>query len=93
MEEKDASESQRSIREYNTGTYCFQNALLWPLMRQLNTDNAQGEFYLTDLVALLVRGGERVEGVVCEDEREVQGVNTIEDLARAQRDWEVLHRG
>jgi bifunctional UDP-N-acetylglucosamine pyrophosphorylase/glucosamine-1-phosphate N-acetyltransferase len=93
VEEKDASESQRSIREYNTGTYCFQNALLWPLMRQLNTDNAQGEFYLTDLVALLVRGGERVEGVVCEDEREVQGVNTIEDLARAQRDWEVLHGG
>jgi bifunctional UDP-N-acetylglucosamine pyrophosphorylase/glucosamine-1-phosphate N-acetyltransferase len=93
VEEKDASEEQRRITEYNTGTYCFENALLWPLIRQLDTDNAQGEFYLTDLIALLVRSGERVEGVVCADEREVQGVNTIEDLDRARRDWEELHRG
>lgn len=93
VEEKDASEEQRRISEYNTGTYCFRNALLWPLIRQLDTDNAQGEFYLTDLIALLVQSGERVEGVVCEDEREVQGVNTIDDLARARRDWEELHRG
>jgi bifunctional UDP-N-acetylglucosamine pyrophosphorylase/glucosamine-1-phosphate N-acetyltransferase len=93
VEEKDASEEQRRIREYNTGTYCFENALLWPLIRQLDTDNAQGEFYLTDLIALLVRSGERVQGVVCADEREVQGVNTIEDLDRARRDWEELHCG
>ncbi len=93
VEEKDASEEQRRIGEYNTGTYCFKNVLLWPLIRQLDTDNAQGEFYLTDLIALLVQSGERVEGVLCEDEREVQGVNTIEDLARARRDWEELHRG
>ncbi|HKI82860.1 MAG TPA: NTP transferase domain-containing protein [Candidatus Krumholzibacteria bacterium] len=93
VEEKDASEEQRRITEYNTGTYCFKNALLWPLIRQLDTDNAQGEFYLTDLIALLVRSGERVQGVVCEDEREVQGVNTLEDLARARSDWEEIHRG
>ena len=93
VEEKDASAAQRSIREYNTGTYCFDNSLLWPLLKDLDQDNAQGEFYLTDLIARLVDDGYPVEGVICDDEREVQGVNTVDDLKRAQRDWEVLTRG
>lgn len=86
VEEKDATDEQRAIREYNTGTYCFDNEVLWPALERLDTENAQGEFYLTDVIAILVREGHRVEGVVCEDEREVQGINTVEDLARAGRD-------
>jgi bifunctional UDP-N-acetylglucosamine pyrophosphorylase/glucosamine-1-phosphate N-acetyltransferase len=93
VEEKDATQQQRAVKEYNTGTYCFDNSRLWPLLHQLDTDNAQGELYLTDVIGLLVDQGSTVEAVVCEDEREVQGVNTLEDLARAQRDWEALHRG
>jgi bifunctional UDP-N-acetylglucosamine pyrophosphorylase/glucosamine-1-phosphate N-acetyltransferase len=93
VEAKDATDDQLLVREYNTGTYCFENPRLWPLLRRLDTDNAQGEFYLTDVISLLVDEGQFVEGVVCGDEREVQGVNTLEDLRRVQADWEDLHRG
>ena len=92
VEQKDATEEQREIREYNTGTYCFDNALLWPALRRLDQQNAQGEFYLTDVIEILVRDGHRVEGVVCADEREVQGVNTVDDLERAAADREDLRR-
>jgi UDP-N-acetylglucosamine diphosphorylase/glucosamine-1-phosphate N-acetyltransferase len=87
VEHKDASEAQREIREYNTGTWCFDNAKLWDLLGRLDTDNSQGEYYLTDVVEILVSDGELVEAVVCEDEREVQGINTVDDLARATADW------
>ena len=90
VEEKDATEEQRRIREYNTGTYCFDNALLWPALNRLDQENAQGEFYLTDVIAILVDDGHQVEGVVCADEREVQGINTVSDLERARRDFLLL---
>lgn len=86
VEHKDATEEQRRVREYNTGTWCFDNAKLWPVLARLDRNNVQGEYYLTDVVELLVRDAERVEGLVCTDEREVQGVNTLDDLARAARD-------
>lgn len=87
VEHKDANDEQREIREYNTGTWCFDNSLLWGLLDRLDTDNVQGEYYLTDVVELLVADGERVEGLICEDEREVQGINTVEDLEGATADW------
>jgi bifunctional UDP-N-acetylglucosamine pyrophosphorylase/glucosamine-1-phosphate N-acetyltransferase len=90
VEHKDASESQREIREYNTGTWCFDNAKLWGLLDRLDTDNSQGEYYLTDVVELLVADGQRVEAVICEDEREVQGINTVADLDRATTDWQEM---
>lgn len=86
VEQKDAAPEQLKIREYNTGTWCFDNRLLWDLLGRLGTDNAQGEYYLTDVVALLVADGHRVEALVCDDEREVQGINTVQDLARATSD-------
>lgn len=86
VEHKDATDEQRAIREYNTGSYCFRNDLLWPMLSRLGTDNAQGEFYLTDVVALLVGDGHHVAGVVCADERETRGVNTPNDLAAVERD-------
>ena len=90
VEQKDADPSQLSIREYNTGTWCFDNAMLWGLLDRLDTDNAQGEYYLTDVVELLVRDGALVEALVCGDEREVQGINTIDDLERAAADWAAM---
>jgi bifunctional UDP-N-acetylglucosamine pyrophosphorylase/glucosamine-1-phosphate N-acetyltransferase len=90
VEEKDATDEQRAIREYNTGTYCFDNRLLWDALDSLGTDNAQGEFYLTDVIAILVGAGHRVEGVVCDDEREVQGINTVADLRRAEADAQAM---
>lgn len=93
VEEKDATDEQRAIREYNTGTYCFDNALLWPALERLDTENAQGEFYLTDVIEILVDEGHRIEGVICEDEREVQGVNTVDDLQRAEKDQQAMRSG
>ena len=86
VEHKDATDTQRAIREYNTGTWCFDNAKLWSVLSWLDRDNAQGEYYLTDVVELLVGDGETVAASVCEDEREVQGINTVDDLERARRD-------
>ena len=90
VEHKDASEEQREIREYNTGTWCFDNTRLWDVLSRLDRDNAQGEYYLTDVVEHFVADGRRVAASVCEDEREVQGINTVEDLERAQRDLEAM---
>ena len=90
VEQKDAAEEQLSIREYNTGTWCFDNARLWGLLERLDTDNAQGEYYLTDVVELLVQDGALVEALICEDEREVQGINTVDDLERATADWAAM---
>lgn len=86
VEEKDATDEQRTIREYNTGTYCFRNDLLWDALDRVGSDNAQNEFYLTDVIEILVGDGQHVAGVVAPDEREVQGVNTVEDLKRAEAD-------
>jgi len=90
VEHKDASEEQRAIREYNTGTWCFDNEKLWNVLSRLDRDNAQGEYYLTDVVELLVAGGEPVAASVCADEREVQGINTVDDLQRAKRDLDAM---
>jgi bifunctional UDP-N-acetylglucosamine pyrophosphorylase/glucosamine-1-phosphate N-acetyltransferase len=93
VEHKDATDEQRKIREYNTGTWCFDNARLWSVLSRLDRDNAQGEYYLTDVVELFVGEGEVVAASVCEDEREVQGVNTVDDLERARRDREAMEDG
>jgi bifunctional UDP-N-acetylglucosamine pyrophosphorylase/glucosamine-1-phosphate N-acetyltransferase len=93
VEHKDATPQQRAVREYNTGTYCFRNELLWPYLARIDRRNAQGEYYLTDVIGLLVADGRTVEGAVCADEREVQGINTLDDLRRAERDLEVMSRG
>jgi bifunctional UDP-N-acetylglucosamine pyrophosphorylase/glucosamine-1-phosphate N-acetyltransferase len=90
VEQKDADPAQLRIREYNTGTWCFDNSTLWGLLDRLDTNNAQGEYYLTDVVELLVRDGAVVEALVCEDEREVQGINTVDDLERAAADWAAM---
>jgi bifunctional UDP-N-acetylglucosamine pyrophosphorylase/glucosamine-1-phosphate N-acetyltransferase len=93
VEHKDATPQQRAIREYNTGTYCFDNRRLWPALARVGRKNAQGEYYLTDVIGVLVADGQAVEGLVCEDEREVQGINTVDDLRRAERDLEEMRRG
>ena len=92
VEHKDASEAQRRIHEYNTGTYCFRNELLWSALSRVGRDNVQGEYYLTDVVGILVEDGHPILGIVCEDEREVQGVNTPQDLARVNADFDAMYR-
>jgi bifunctional UDP-N-acetylglucosamine pyrophosphorylase / glucosamine-1-phosphate N-acetyltransferase len=82
VEEADATEEQRAIDEINSATYAFDAARLADLVTKVDRENAQGEYYLTDVIGLLVARGERVLGLVA-DEVEGQGVNDRAQLAQA----------
>ncbi len=81
VEEKDASPAEREVREVNAGLYCADAAFLWKALARVGSHNAQGEFYLTDLVALAARKEPAVAVEV--DPLEASGVNDREELALA----------
>lgn len=83
VEEKDASPEQRQLTEINAGIYCVDIAFLFAALRQIGTDNKQGEMYLTDIVAIANREGHHVNRYVCADCSEVLGVNSRVELAQA----------
>lgn len=85
IEWKDASEEEREIREINAGFYCFRADFLWENIEKLESKNAAKEIYLTDLIALAVKAGEKVSAVVLENPLEGLGVNTQEELAAAEK--------
>ncbi len=85
VEHKDASESQRAIREVYTGIMAAPTAALKRWLARLTNRNAQGEYYLTDVVALAVADGVPVVGTVAHDETEVLGVNSALQLADLER--------
>ncbi|HSR54014.1 MAG TPA: bifunctional UDP-N-acetylglucosamine diphosphorylase/glucosamine-1-phosphate N-acetyltransferase GlmU [Acidobacteriota bacterium] len=84
VEEKDADEAQRKIREVNSGFYGFKASVLKPALSELDNDNAAGEYYLTDLLDILRSGGKRVRAVMAEDASETLGVNDRLQLAHAE---------
>jgi bifunctional UDP-N-acetylglucosamine pyrophosphorylase/glucosamine-1-phosphate N-acetyltransferase len=88
VEHKDASASQREIREVYTGMMAAPTAHLKRWLAQLNNDNAQGEYYLTDVVALAVAEGVEVVAAHPADEIEVLGVNSPAQLADLERRWQ-----
>lgn len=75
VEEKDASDEQRAITEINSGVYAFDAALLREAVTQLDTNNAQGEFYLTDVIGIARRQGKIVRGHRLDDAMLIAGVN------------------
>lgn len=81
VEEKDAGSAEKQVKTVNTGVYCLDWQKIAPLLDQLSTDNAQGEFYLTDVLAMAVAKGLPVKGVWLEDPSEMLGVNDRADLA------------
>ena len=85
VEERDASPTQRKIREINSGVYVFSLGPLFESLRGLAAGNAQGEYYLTDLVASYRRRRLGVETVVVEDPNEIRGINSRSELAEASR--------
>lgn len=85
VEAKDATPAERALREINTGLYAVKVDFLRGALPRLRTANAQGEYYLTDIVAAAARAG-GAEALVLEDIAEVQGVNSLLDLAQAERD-------
>lgn len=83
VEEKDATEKERSIREINTGLYCVQALFLKEGLSAIGKENAQGEYYLTDLVAIARTMGRSCSAFRTKDAVEVMGINTRVDLAVA----------
>lgn len=83
IEAKDCTDQQRKVREINAGMYCFNNEDLFNNLSRLTTNNAQNEYYLTDLVEILASQGKKVNGMVIEDRDEVMGINDCLELHRA----------
>jgi len=83
VEEKDASEKERMIREINTGIFCVKTPFLMEGLREIGKENAQGEYYLTDLVEVAKKRGLRCSAHIVADPVEVMGINTRVDLAIA----------
>ena len=83
VEEKDASDEQRAIRELNSSVYVFESAPLWEALGRIDAHNAQGELYLTDAIAHIVAGGGRAAAWVCPDSLAPLGINTRAELAVA----------
>lgn len=75
VEQKDASEAEKAIQEFNSGTYCFKNEQLFERVASISANNAQGEYYLTDMIEILKDADEKVIGTLVSDLDEVMGVN------------------
>ena len=88
VEHKDANDAQRQIKEINTGIYCVSNAKLHQWLPKLSNKNAQGEYYLTDIVAMAIADGLEVASVEPELAFEVEGVNDRIQLAALEREFQ-----
>ena len=86
VEQKDATEEQRSITEINSGIYAFDVKVLRDALSQVTSDNAQGERYLTDVVGIAARDGRRVSAHLVDDLWQTEGVNDRVQLARLGRE-------
>ncbi len=99
VEEKDATEAEKKITEINTGIYCFQASRVFPLLSQTNTTNAQGEYYLTDVLELINREDNSVQVIRIEDPEEIYGVNDrvqlayVEKILRKRKNLELMRSG
>ncbi|MBY5035230.1 bifunctional UDP-N-acetylglucosamine diphosphorylase/glucosamine-1-phosphate N-acetyltransferase GlmU [Streptococcus gallolyticus] len=84
VEQKDANDFEKQIKEINTGTYLFDNKRLFEALKDINTDNAQGEYYLTDVISIFRQAGEKVGAYILRDFDESLGVNDRIALATAE---------
>lgn len=85
VEEKEADKRQQAIREINVGVYLFDPLFLQKSLPQLSDANRKKEYYLTDLVAMAVSSGRKVEAIRAEDPQETLGINSRIDLARMEK--------
>jgi bifunctional UDP-N-acetylglucosamine pyrophosphorylase/glucosamine-1-phosphate N-acetyltransferase len=81
VEERDASPTERAIREINSGVYAFDVAPLWDALKSIAAENAQGEYYLPDLIGIYRRRKLPVTTVMVTDPREIRGINSRTELA------------
>ena len=94
VEESDATDREKQIQECNSGHYVFRAADLFAALKDVKSDNKKGEYYLTDVLALLLARGRRVGTYRAEDPAEAYGVNTRKDLVAATNfiRWRVLQQ-
>jgi bifunctional UDP-N-acetylglucosamine pyrophosphorylase / glucosamine-1-phosphate N-acetyltransferase len=86
VEQRDATDEERAIDEVCTSIYAFRRDLLGPALRHISTDNAQQEYYLTDVIGVLAGMGHRIGTQVADEHSETQGVNDRWQLAMAERE-------
>jgi bifunctional UDP-N-acetylglucosamine pyrophosphorylase/glucosamine-1-phosphate N-acetyltransferase len=86
VEQRDASNAELEIDEINTSIYCFRRDLLGPALRHISPDNAQAEYYLTDVISVLAAMGHQIGCVVADDASETRGVNDRWQLALCERE-------
>ncbi len=86
VEQKDATEDERALNEINSGMYCFKGAALKNALNKIDNNNAQKEYYLTDVISILKKDGFKVGACVIEDYNEIQGVNTRVQLWECERE-------
>ncbi len=84
VEEKDSNDSEKAIKEVNTGTYLFDSRLLFEGLKTIKTNNAQGEYYLPDVIPFIRERGYRVKSLLLENPIEGSGINSPEELNRIQ---------
>ena len=81
VEDRDATDDEKKVAEINTSVYCFDPRRLWPALADLKPNNDQGEYYLTDVIAMLNRAGGRIEALTVADPIEGLGINDRKQLA------------
>ena len=85
VEEKEASEEIKKIKEVNAGVYCFNSKELFKALDKINNNNEKGEYYLTDVIGIQVAEDKKVQSFVLEDNLEILGVNSKVELAQASK--------
>jgi len=85
VEHKEASPEILEIKEINSGTFCFDNQELFKWLREVKSDNVQGEYYLTDVIKLMNDNGLKVSVVKAVNQIEVSGINSIEQLEKLEQ--------
>lgn len=85
VEEKDASEEEKKVKEINSGIYCFEAGEVFTALKNLNTGNAQGEYYLTDVLEILKSDYRKVAVLLHKEDEEIYGVNDRVQLSWAEK--------
>ncbi len=85
VEQKDATEEERKVKEANAGIYCFDIEALFEALGEVGNDNAQGEYYLPDVISILRSKGEKIWAVAADDVEDTLGINSRAQLAGAER--------
>ncbi len=88
VEQKDANDQQKLITEINTGILCCNSDQLKKWIGQLNNDNAQQEYYLTDIIEMAAKDGQRIDTAQPVNLYEIEGINTLRQLSELERTWQ-----